>query len=91
MIKEFVLRRLDFICQFVALVSGLFILIPLKFKPYLVVLLIILALFSCFLENHKLIFSFKKGFSITFQEIIASSTVKIKHIANEKYDPDILL
>ena len=36
-------------------------------------------------------FKLKKGFSITFQEIIASSTVKIKHNANEKYDLDKLL
>lgn len=75
MMKEFVLRRLDFICQFVALVSGLFILIPLKFKPYLVVLLIILALFSCFLENHKLTFSFKKSFSIIIVFVIYLATM----------------
>lgn len=70
MLRKLMTSKFDLITRVISVLFGFFILIPFKFKPYLVVLVLLWSIISIIVRSHKIVFSLKKTIPIVIVFII---------------------
>lgn len=83
MIKTFINKNWNYFISGSAILFGLFVLIPFKFKPYLAVLVFILSGLSFFYNNNNNKFHFKRGLLISILFVIAFLSLLYTNNLNE--------